>query len=638
VNRAAFGIVVPSLNSAATLDRTLASLFFQAGSFSLHVHVQDGGSTDETLERLAYWKDAVEADRFPGMGRSLKFTFDSESDAGPYDAIVRGWEKMSLAARDWMSWLNSDDVLSDGALQFIARVDLDLRDEAVDWITGSACVCEEGVRLSTQDRAFSKEILQRGLADGIHWDFVQQEGTFFRNWLWNSVDPQADFRAFLVAGDWNLWRCFAASADLYQVRWPLGVFSRRQGQLSERLREVYYAEIDAVYGQTARAAEMKQLSGAKQVRSLIEVDYATGGLSISKSVITVEAGVGLKTVHGYDRVVDVKNDAQLTPRTAVSEAANSLIFDREWQYPAITEKNAIAHIDRIGIDSDDVLYFGFPWATLFDLVVCGKSVDRFEAYFSEIRPTTRGYRKVVSVCQHILLPQFSAYMKDLGVTDVFWSHARVSDRDSFMDLGFQIHPLGLYPVNYIEDSRADFKAWASRQFLFSFVGAIGNDWYLTDCRDIILRELKGAPHSFVLARDEWHFQRDVYEVQISGDAVPLRQLSKEFEREYCSSLAASRFVLCPSGSGPNTIRLWEALAAGAIPVVLSDTLDLPGGRETWSDVLIFVPENFDGVVGIPRLLDEISRDELEVQKRLLRCAQLYAEFGPGSALYPIDLS
>ena len=44
---------------------------------------------------------------------------------------------------------------------------------------------------------------------------------------------------------------------------------------------------------------------------------------------------------------------------------------------------------------------------------------------------------------------------------------------------------------------------------------------------------------------------------------------------YNDYLLKSVFSLCPSGSGPNSIRLWESLGIGTIPVVLADTLDLP---------------------------------------------------------------
>jgi hypothetical protein len=51
-------------------------------------------------------------------------------------------------------------------------------------------------------------------------------------------------------------------------------------------------------------------------------------------------------------------------------------------------------------------------------------------------------------------------------------------------------------------------------------------------------------------------------------------------------LLDSRFTLCPSGSGPNYIRLWESLACGCIPVLLADTLDLPN-HKLWDESIVF---------------------------------------------------
>ena len=52
---------------------------------------------------------------------------------------------------------------------------------------------------------------------------------------------------------------------------------------------------------------------------------------------------------------------------------------------------------------------------------------------------------------------------------------------------------------------------------------------------------------------------------------------------------ASRYSLCPSGAGPNSIRLWESLAVGAIPIILADTLELPE-HEDWDKAVLRVPE------------------------------------------------
>lgn len=44
-------------------------------------------------------------------------------------------------------------------------------------------------------------------------------------------------------------------------------------------------------------------------------------------------------------------------------------------------------------------------------------------------------------------------------------------------------------------------------------------------------------------------------------------LSRE---EFFRRLAASRFVICPRGNGPDTFRMWDALYAGAIPIVVRE--------------------------------------------------------------------
>ena len=52
-----FAIVTPVFNGARFLDETILSVLAQAGPFGLRYHVQDGGSTDGTVEKLAAWKE-----------------------------------------------------------------------------------------------------------------------------------------------------------------------------------------------------------------------------------------------------------------------------------------------------------------------------------------------------------------------------------------------------------------------------------------------------------------------------------------------------------------------------------------------------------------------------------------------------
>lgn len=60
-------------------------------------------------------------------------------------------------------------------------------------------------------------------------------------------------------------------------------------------------------------------------------------------------------------------------------------------------------------------------------------------------------------------------------------------------------------------------------------------------------------------------------------------------RGYLDVLGRSKFVLCPRGAGTASIRLFEALAAGRVPVVISDDWVPPAGID-WDACAARVPE------------------------------------------------
>ena len=92
-------------------------------------------------------------------------------------------------------------------------------------------------------------------------------------------------------------------------------------------------------------------------------------------------------------------------------------------------------------------------------------------------------------------------------------------------------------------------------------------------------------------------------------------------------LLNSRYSLCPSGSGPNSIRFWESLAIGSIPILLADTLDLPKINKNnlnydWKDAIIFLQEN--QLENINEILNKISIEE-EFKMRF-KCIEIYNYF------------
>jgi exostosin family protein len=77
-----------------------------------------------------------------------------------------------------------------------------------------------------------------------------------------------------------------------------------------------------------------------------------------------------------------------------------------------------------------------------------------------------------------------------------------------------------------------------------------------------------------------------------------------FERArvtYGEMILRSKFVLCPRGRGPASFRLYEALAAERVPVIISDDW-LPPPRVDWNRCAVRVAER--DVHAIPRLLEE----------------------------------
>ena len=69
---------------------------------------------------------------------------------------------------------------------------------------------------------------------------------------------------------------------------------------------------------------------------------------------------------------------------------------------------------------------------------------------------------------------------------------------------------------------------------------------------------------------------------------------------YLSILLRSKFVLCPAGAGTSSIRLFETLAAGRVPVIISDAWVPPPGP-SWGACSLRVPEA--AVADLPRLLE-----------------------------------
>ena len=75
----------------------------------------------------------------------------------------------------------------------------------------------------------------------------------------------------------------------------------------------------------------------------------------------------------------------------------------------------------------------------------------------------------------------------------------------------------------------------------------------------------------------------------------------EYDQRYAELTKASKFVLCPRGLSPSSIRLFETMRMGRTPVILSDAWLPPRGPE-WENFSIRVRER--DFKQIPKILEE----------------------------------
>jgi glycosyltransferase involved in cell wall biosynthesis len=191
-------IVTPSYNQGKFIERTVRSVLLQRYS-DLEYIVMDGGSTDDTLDRLASYVEQFSY-------------FVSEPDKGQADAIANGFARSS---GEIMAYLNSDDLLAPDALHFVADF---FRDNPnVDWIYSHRCTVDD------DDRVIRYWILpphQNYLMR--RWDYIPQETCFWRRSLFEksgNIDPSYRF-----AMDYDLFVRFMNNGRGRRLNRFLGAF------------------------------------------------------------------------------------------------------------------------------------------------------------------------------------------------------------------------------------------------------------------------------------------------------------------------------------------------------------------------------------------------------------------------------
>jgi hypothetical protein len=143
---------------------------------------------------------------------------------------------------------------------------------------------------------------------------------------------------------------------------------------------------------------------------------------------------------------------------------------------------------------------------------------------------------------------------------------------------------------------------------------------MTDVRDHIFRDSGQMNDVLIIRRDRWHFHHAVYDQQINGvspDDVRVA-LERQHKEEYLQAIRDSVFTLCPTGSGPNSIRIGEALALGSIPVILTRGLALPGDRDLWEAACLFEEDSEEGYRAALQKMRFMNKAEIIAKQNAIR--------------------
>jgi glycosyltransferase involved in cell wall biosynthesis len=181
-------VVTVTFNSASTVDDACRSVAIQSYRNVEHI-VVDGGSTDDTLARIAGYRGA-------------RVRIISEQDSGIYNAMNKGWR---LARGDVIGFLNSDDWYSSPhVMEWVSKT---FEDDSIDIVY---------MDIDIVDRVRRDVVVRRWKAGRFSWGQVMlgwhppHPGFFARRALFES---NGGFKEELsIAADYELMLRFLRGA------------------------------------------------------------------------------------------------------------------------------------------------------------------------------------------------------------------------------------------------------------------------------------------------------------------------------------------------------------------------------------------------------------------------------------------
>lgn len=229
---ATFYIVTPVRNGAHFLNTAITHIISQAGDFDIHYHIQDGGSSDGTVELIQRWEKML-ADGCPLVQcNKVHFSWASEPDAGIYDAINKGFAKLDVPDEGIMGWCNADDMYMPMVFGSLSKIMRDV--PTLTYIAGEWRFWENNTLFDyvALKGPYPQEVMQNFCCDCFMWTPPPQPSIFWKGALWRQAGPLD--ASLHYAGDYEYWRRLALHAEC--VYWPLSISicTRHAAQLAKQ--------------------------------------------------------------------------------------------------------------------------------------------------------------------------------------------------------------------------------------------------------------------------------------------------------------------------------------------------------------------------------------------------------------------
>ncbi len=193
-------IVTPSLNQSRHLEQTIRSVL-QQNYPRLQYVVQDGCSIDGSVEILKRYEGKL-------------FKWQSAPDRGQAHGINRGFRNTD---GEIMAYLNADDILLPGALNYVAN--FFHSHPKVDVVYGHRVMIDEN------GSEIGRWVLPPHHDETLRWaDYIPQETLFWRRQVWEKAGGTVD-ESFQFAMDWDLiLRFLDSGAKFFRLPRFLGAF------------------------------------------------------------------------------------------------------------------------------------------------------------------------------------------------------------------------------------------------------------------------------------------------------------------------------------------------------------------------------------------------------------------------------